>query len=65
MYLYILLLRLTSTLSNDNHLFLFLLGFYLQLDKRFQDINIIHIARRLMVNALTLLTIEYWNEKVS
>ncbi|CAF1057703.1 unnamed protein product [Adineta steineri] len=50
-------------LSNDNYLFLILLGFYLQLDKRFQDINIIHIARRLMVNALTLLSATYWNEK--
>jgi hypothetical protein len=59
------MIRLTTTLSNDNYLFLFLLGFYLQLDKRFQDMNIIHIARRLMVNALTLLTTIYWNEKVS
>ncbi|UJR36781.1 hypothetical protein I4U23_029494 [Adineta vaga] len=56
--------KLKSNLSNDNYLFLFLLGFYLQLDKRFQDINIIHIARRLMVNALTLITTTYWNEKL-
>ena len=41
------MIRLTSTLTNDNYLFLFLLGFYLQLDKRYQDINIIHLARRL------------------
>jgi hypothetical protein len=26
--------------------------------------NIIHLARRLMVNAVTLLPITYWNEKV-
>ncbi|CAF3798980.1 unnamed protein product [Rotaria sordida] len=55
--------KLNSTLLNDNHLFLFLLGFYLQLDKRFLDLDIIHIARRLMVNALTSLTPTYWNEK--
>ncbi|CAF3333083.1 unnamed protein product [Rotaria socialis] len=55
--------RLNSTLSNDNHLFLFLLGFYLQLDKRFQDLDIIHLARRLMVNGLSSLTSTYWNEK--
>lgn len=42
-----------------------MLGFYLQLDKRFQDLDIVHLARRLMVNSLTLLTQTYWNEKVS
>ena len=57
-------LRLNSALSDDNHLFLFLLGFYLQLDKRFQDMNIIHLGRRLMINAFNLLSITYWNEKV-
>ncbi|CAF0873185.1 unnamed protein product [Adineta ricciae] len=55
--------KLKSNLSNDNYLFLFLLGFYLQLDRRFQDINTIHIARRLMINALTLITTTYWNDK--
>lgn len=55
---------LKCSLSNDDLLFLFLLGFYLQLDKRFQDMNTIHLARRLMVNSLTLLNNAYWNEKV-
>ncbi|CAF4780163.1 unnamed protein product, partial [Rotaria magnacalcarata] len=59
------LIRLNSTLSNDNHLFLFLLGFYLQLDRRFQDLDNVHLARRLMVNGLSSLTSTYWNEKVS
>ena len=58
------MIRLNSALSDDNHLFLFLLGFYLQLDRRFQDMNIIHLARRLMVNTLSLLSLTYWNEKV-
>jgi len=56
--------RLNSTLSSDNYIFLFLLAFYLQLDRRFQDLNTIHLARRLMVNSLTLLPSTDWNEKV-
>lgn len=58
------LFRLTPILSNDNYFFLFLLGFYLQLDRRFQDMNVIHLARRLMVKTLNLFSMEYWNEKV-
>lgn len=58
------LFRLTPILSNDNYFFLFLLGFYLQLDRRFQDMNVIHLARRLMVKTLNLFSMEYWNDKV-
>jgi len=52
-----------NVLSDDEGLILFLLGYYLQLDSRFLDSNIIEFGRRLMANALKDLSPYCWNNK--